>query len=152
MTDYAVDRASAYVDRSRGAYAAFSLHYHLVWSVRARQPVLVGAVATTLHDCLLRAGEEPEINLLAFHIEPDHVHLLFSLSPAMAVADAVKRLKGASSRHLRHAFPELLALPGDALWNTGYFARSLGDVNVAQAKAYLDRQRSRHAATGERAE
>jgi REP element-mobilizing transposase RayT len=100
MTDYAVDRASAYIHRSRGAHAAFSLYYHLVWGVRARRPVLVGAVATALHECLLRVGEGHGINLLAFHIEPDHVHLLLSLRPTLAVAEAVKRLKGASSRQL----------------------------------------------------
>jgi REP element-mobilizing transposase RayT len=105
-----------------------------------------------LHDCLPRAGEQPGLNLLAFHIEPDHVHLLFNQRSTLAVAAAVKRLQGASSRHLRQAFPALHALPGDALWSTGSFVRSLGDVNVAQAEAYLDRQRSRHAAAGERAE
>jgi putative transposase len=151
MTGHAVDRARAYVERSRGAHAAYSLHYHLVWSTRARRPVLVDAVATALHDCLLRAGEQPDLHLLAFHVEPDHVHLLFSPRPTLAVAEAVTRLKGASSRHRRQVCPELLALPGDALWNSGYFVRSLGAVNVAQAKAYLDRQRSHHAA-GERAE
>jgi putative transposase len=93
---------------------------------------------------LVAIGEHNDIHLLAFHIEPEHVHVLFSLPPAVSVAVAVKQLKGASSRRLRQAFPHLAALHHDALWNRGYFVRSLGDVNVAQAKAYLDRQRQHH--------
>ena len=144
MTDHAVDRHSAYVERTLGAHAAYSLHYHAVWSVRARRPLLQHAVARALHGCLLHIGDEASISILAFHIEPDHVHVLFSLEPSQAVASAVKRLKGASSRHLRQLFPELQAAEEDALWSAGYFVRSLGDVNIAQAKAYLDRQRAHH--------
>jgi putative transposase len=107
-----------------------------VWSVRARRPLLTGAVADALGRELLAIGEDAGIAILALHVEPEHVHLLFSLTPALAVAEAVKRLKGASARRLRQAFPQLGAAHQDALWNTGYFVRSLGDVNVAQAKAH----------------
>ena len=144
MVSHASDRHRAYLERSLGAHAAYTLHYPLVGSVRARRPLLVGDIALALRDLLLRVGEQSKINLLALHIEREHVHLLFSLRPEMAVAMAVKHLKGVSSRHLRQAFPHLQALHEDALWNVGYFVRSLGDVNVAQAKAYLDRQREHH--------
>ena len=53
VTDYASDRRRAYVDRSASAHAAYSLHYHLVWSVRARarsssaiSPRLAGTVCS----------------------------------------------------------------------------------------------------------
>jgi putative transposase len=145
MVDHAVDRHSAYVERTLGAHAAYSLHYHVVWSIRARRPLLLGEIAHELSDCLLRLESEAGISILAFHIEADHVHVLFSLKPSQAVASAVKRLKGASSRHLRKLFPMLQDSDQDALWSHGYFVGSLGDISVAQAKAYLDRQREHHA-------
>jgi putative transposase len=145
LTDHAVDRLSAYVERTLGAHAAYSLHNHAVWSVRARRPLLQDAVARALHDCLLSIAEQARVSLLAFHVEPDHVHVLFSLAPTQAVASAIKQLKGASARHLRQQFPTLQAAEQASLWSTGYFVRSLGDINVAQAKAYLDRQRAHHA-------
>ena len=144
MTSHAADQHRAYLERSLGAHAAYTLHYHQVWSVRARRPLLQDAVASALRDHLLETSARADIHLLAFHIEPEHVHVLLSLRPEMAVASAVQRLKGASSRHLRQAFPHLHELHRDALWSTGYFVRSLGDVSVAQAKAYLDRQRAHH--------
>ena len=144
MTSHAADHHRAYLERSLGAHAAYTLHYHLVWSVRARRPLLQGAVVSALRDHLLETSARADINLLAFHIEPEHVHALLSLRPDMAVAAAVQRLKGASSRQLRQVFPHLHELHQDALWSTGYFVRSLGEVSVAQAKAYLDRQRAHH--------
>ena len=144
MTSHAADQHRAYLERSLGAHAAYTLHYHLVWSVRARRPLLQDAVARALRDYLLETSARADIHLLAVHIEPEHVHVLLSLRPDLAVASAVQRLKGASSRHLRQVFPHLHELHQDALWNTGYFVRSLGDVSVAQAKAYLDRQRAHH--------
>ncbi len=144
MTSHAADQHRAYLERSLGAHAAYTLHFHLVWSVKARRPLLRDAVALALRDHLVQIGEHADIHVLAFHIEPEHVHVLLSLRPEMSVATAVQRLKGASSRHLRQVFPQLASLHENALWNTGYFVRSLGDVSVAQAKAYLDRQRAHH--------
>src|SRR5579864_9466584 len=114
MTSHAADHHRAYLERSLGAHAAYTLHYHLVWRVRARRPLLRDEVAVALRDHLLATSADAGINLLAFHIEPEHVHVLLSLQPAMAVASAVHRLKGASSRHLRQAFPHLQELHRDA--------------------------------------
>ena len=38
MTSHAADHHRAYLERSLGTHAAYTLHYHLVWSVRARRP------------------------------------------------------------------------------------------------------------------
>ena len=40
-------------------------------------------------------------------IQPDHVHLFVSIPPAIAVADAVKILKGTTARKLFQRFPWL---------------------------------------------
>ena len=144
MASYAADRHRAYLERSLGAHAAYTLHYHLVWSVKARRPLLQPDVASSLRDHLLGTSEATAIHILALHVEPEHVHMLISLAPSTAVSAAVQRLKGASARYLRQAFPHLVAIQGETLWNTGYFARTLGDLNVAQAKAYLDGQQAHH--------
>jgi putative transposase len=153
MADYADDRHRAYLERTFGAHGAYTLHYHLVWSVKGRKALLRGAVAAALRDELLQIAERAGITILTLHVEPEHLHVLLSLRPDMAVATAVGRLKGASAHFLRQAFPQIRAVHEQSLWNDGYFARTLGDVNTAQAKAYLDRQRARHAgAVEERAE
>lgn len=115
MASYAADRHRVYLERSLGAYAAYTLHYHLVWSVKTRRPLLQPDVARTLRDHLLSMSEANAIHILALHVEPEHVHLLISLAPSMAVAAAVQRLKGAGARYLRQAFPHLVDVQGEAL-------------------------------------
>jgi REP element-mobilizing transposase RayT len=95
MTDHAVPAHRAYLEHTLGAHAAYKLHYHLVWSVKARQRLLVGAVAETLRDELLRVAEAAGVTMLTLHVEPEHVHLIMSLRPDMTVSGVVGRLKGA---------------------------------------------------------
>lgn len=65
MASYAADRYRAYLERSLGAHAAYTLHYHLVWSVKARRPLLQPDVAHTLLDHLLGTSEATAIHILA---------------------------------------------------------------------------------------
>ncbi len=127
-----------------GAHAAYVLHYHLVWGVKARHRLLEGPVAAALCESMAATAQAIGVTLLALHVEPEHVHLLVSLRPDMAVATVVGRLKGASSRHLREAYPSLRDVDATSCWSDGYFARTVGDITTAQAKAYLDRQREHH--------
>jgi putative transposase len=147
LTDHAQSNLRTYLEHSLGAHAAYKLHYHFVWSVKARHRVLVGDIATTLHEVLIDCASSLNVTLLAFHIEPEHIHLLASLRPDMSVSMVVGRLKGATSRRLRQTYPDVRALDERSLWNDGYFARTLGDINIAQAKAYLDRQQQHHGET-----
>ncbi|MDB5059065.1 MAG: transposase IS200-family protein [Chloroflexi bacterium] len=144
MTDHAEPDHRAYLERSLGAHAASTLQYHLVWSVKARYRVLLGPVATALRADLLRTADSIGVTILALHVEPELVHLLVSLRPDIALATVVGRLKGASARRLRETFPSVRAVDERGCWSTGYFARTLGDITIAQAKAYLDRQREHH--------
>ena len=91
MTDYAVPTHRSYLERTLGAHAAYTLHYHLVWSVKGRRRLLVGAVASTLCAELLRAAEDAGVTLLTVHVEPEHVHVIMSLRPDMAVSSMVPR-------------------------------------------------------------
>jgi hypothetical protein len=56
MTSYAADHHRAYLERGLGLHAAYTLHYHLVWSVRARRPLLQDTVARALRDHLLETS------------------------------------------------------------------------------------------------
>ncbi|MDB5075157.1 MAG: transposase IS200-family protein [Chloroflexi bacterium] len=144
MTGHAEPDHRAYLERSLGAHAAYTLHYHLVWSVKARHRVLLSPVATALRADLLRTADSIGVTILALHVEPERVHLLVSLRPDIALATVVGRMKGASARRLRETFPSVRAVDERACWSNGYFARTLGDITIAQAKAYLDRQREHH--------
>ncbi len=68
------------------------------------------------------------IDILAIESDGDHIHLMISYAPTIALSEIVRRLKGASSRLVRTMrFPEVLKkLWGRAFWSPSYFVVSCG--------------------------
>jgi putative transposase len=60
--------------------------------------VRAGAVVEEMGKMLDGICAERGWPIMAKEIQPDHVHLLVSLTPALAVADAMKVLQGATAR------------------------------------------------------
>ena len=81
--------------------------------------------------------------LLAFDGEDDHVHLLVSYPPKVALSALVNSLKGASSRVVRKQdFPEVRGrLWGGAFWSPSYCAVSCGGAPLEVIRRYVDEQR-----------
>ena len=77
--------------------------------------------------------------ILSGHVSVDHVHLLVSVPPNVAVSDLVKRIKGRSSRRMMAEFGELKRQYwGRHLWARGYFAVSSGNVTDEVIKQYIE--------------
>lgn len=73
-------------------------------------------------------------------IQPDHIHLFVSIPPAVAVSDAVKRLKGTSARKLFLSFPELKQQLWDGhLWSPSYYVGTAGNVSAETIRHYIER-------------
>ncbi len=86
--------------------------------------------------------------------EPDHVHLLLQIPPRISVSKAVNVLKGGSSRVLRQGremplrhfleFPDLEDfLWGKSFWCDGFFAESMGQMEEAVIRRYIQNQGGR---------
>ena len=58
----------------------------------------------------------------------------------VAVSDVVQRLKGASAHAMRAAVPQAFG----RLWQTGYWAESVGPFELAAVVAYVRDQRRHH--------
>src|SRR6185369_17591368 len=89
------------------AHSVYDLKYHLVWITKYRKPVLGGQVALRLRELIRQTCETLDVYILSGHVSADHVHLLVSVPPSLAVSDLVQRLKGRSSRRLLEEFGEL---------------------------------------------
>ena len=83
-----------------------------------------------------------EAELTEFNGEGQHVHLLVSFPPKMAVAKLVNSLKGVSSRRMRTEFPELARhyYRANKLWSGSYFAGSVGGAPLSMLKTYIEDQ------------
>ena len=80
-----------------------------------------------------------EIRALEIGGMEDHAHLLLSLPSTMAVATAMREIKGSSSRWMH----ENCALP-DFAWQQGYGAFSIGSAQIETTAAYIANQVEHH--------
>jgi REP element-mobilizing transposase RayT len=75
-------------------------------------------------------------------VSPDHIHLLLAAPPILAPAKLAQYIKGRSSRHLQAEFPELRKRYwGQHMWARGYFCATVGAVDEATIKAYIENQK-----------
>jgi len=75
-------------------------------------------------------------------VAPDHIHMLLSAPAHLASAKLVQYIKGRSSRRLQDEFPELRKQYwGQHLWARGYCCATVGAVDEATIKAYIESQK-----------
>ena len=124
-----------------GAHTKHRLMYHIVWIPKYRKRVLKGKVAARLKELFLQCADVNKWEVKELNIQEDHVHLLIQLKQNISVSYAVQMLKGGSSKVIREEFPELEEfLWGDSFWSDGYFAETVGEVNVSKVREYIKNQ------------
>jgi putative transposase len=114
------------------------VNYHFVWIPKRRRPVLSGPVADRLIALVREKCKELGLSILAFEIQPDHVHLFVNAPPSLAPDQIMFRLKGYSSRMLRKEFPFLLRMP--SMWTRSFFVSTAGNVSSETIKKYIEAQ------------
>ncbi len=124
-----------------GAHTKHRLMYHIVWIPKYRKRVLKGKVAERLKELFLQCADVNKWEVKELSIQEDHVHMLIQLKQNISVSYAVQLLKGGSSKVIREEFPELEEfLWGDSFWSDGYFAETVGEVNVNKVREYIKNQ------------
>jgi putative transposase len=127
-------------------HCVYALNYHLVLVTKYRRRCLTAAMLSQIQvlaqkRCAVRDGELIECNG-----EADHVHLLVSLPPHVAVSEFVNALKTNTARLLRRDFPKELArwYKQPVLWSRSYCAISVGGAPLDVLKRYIEQQDAPH--------
>ena len=116
-----------------------SLHYHVVFSTKRREPTIAPAWRTRLHEYLggtIRGlGGFPEcVGGVA-----DHVHLLLGLKATHCLADVMRELKKASSAWVHeHLGAQTFA------WQEGYAAFTVSPPSRPAIREYIANQEDHH--------
>lgn len=114
--------------------------YHMIWCPKYRKRMLAGEIAETLSLAVNAICIERERPILTLEIQPDHIHLFATIPPSLAVADAVKILKGSTAGKLSAAFPVLKdQLCGGHLWSPSYYVGTAGNVSAETIRHYIER-------------
>ena len=126
----------------RSAHAVFDLKYHVVWITKYRHKILRGRVAERARDLIRQTCEAREVVIMKGSVSPDHIHTLLSAPAHLAPSKMVQYIKGRSSRKLLEEFPELRKKYwGQHMWARGYFCATVGAVDEATIKAYIENQK-----------
>jgi putative transposase len=121
------------------AHAVFDLKYHVIWCTKYRNKILRGRVAERARDLIRQICQARDVVIVRGAVSPDHIHLLLSAPPILSPAKLAQYIKGRSSRHLQAEFPELRKRYwGQHMWARGYFCATVGAVDEATIKAYIE--------------
>ena len=123
------------------SHSAHLLHVHMVFVVKYRRQALTDPMLTELEELFRHTLTPMNANLTEFNGEADHVHLLITYPPSIAVGELAKRLKGSSAYHLRLRYPHLRnRVHRSALWTAAYFASSAGGAPLDIIRRYIQQQ------------
>lgn len=116
-----------------------SLHYHVVFSTKERQPVIAPEWRDRLHAYL--GGIVRNLDGVAESVGgvADHVHLLLGLRATHCLADLVRDVKSVSSRWVHEEIP--LA---SFAWQEGYGAFTVSASQREMVSDYIRRQEEHH--------
>ena len=118
----------------------YQMAYHVIWCPKYRKRILTGEIAKSLCLAINEICIERKWPILTLEIQPDHIHLFVTIPPSLAVADAVKILKGSTARKLFATFPVLKdQLCGGHLWSPSYYVGTAGNVSAETIRHYIER-------------
>ena len=117
-----------------------SLHYHVIFSTKNRERWIQSGLEQRIWAYLGGIARENNITPLLIGGVEDHVHLLLGLPPVLALSNAVKLIKGGSSKWIKETFPELTKFG----WQDGYAAFTASKSHLPELVAYIRDQREHH--------
>ena len=122
------------------------VYLHLVWATKLRQPKITCELEAGLFEVIREQIHTCDCQVIALNGTEDHVHLLIRYGRETSLSELMNRVKGVSSRWMNAQIPKQAPddLPTFA-WQPGYGVFSLGFNQVKAAKAYVCRQKERHA-------
>ena len=123
-------------------HSVFDMHYHLVLVVKYRRKVLDDAISQFLKDMFVRIGKDYHVVVEEWEHDYDHIHVVFSASPATELSKIVNSYKADSSWMVKTEVPDITK----HLWKshfgkTGFYISTTGGANLDTIKKYVREQR-----------
>ena len=124
------------------SHCVYQCDYHVVLVTRYRRKVFNKGIFAYIEKKLAEVTEYyPLIRIKLGNQDRDHIHLLVSIPPTMAVGKAVGIIKQNTAKEMKQKFPFLKQVywGSDGIWSDGYFVSTVG-INEEVIKAYIEKQ------------
>lgn len=124
------------------SHAVFNIKLHIVFVTKYRRKTLTPELLDYLKEAFADCLTAWRCELVEFGGEPDHVHLLADIHPALDISVLINNLKTASARRARNRFAEHLApfYRKPQFWHRAYYVGSVGGASLETVRAYVDAQ------------
>lgn len=127
----------------KGRHVVSNMHVHLIFVTKWRRKVFDAEHITFLGEVFASVCDDFEATLEEFNGETEHVHLLVSYPPKVAISNLVNSLKGVSSRRFAKKFGRVHRwFYKGVLWSPSYFAASCSGAPLSIIKQYIEQQAS----------
>ena len=121
----------------------YRLFYHVVWATKDRLPLITPANVDAIYGVIATKVDKIGGIVHALNGMPDHVHLVVTVPPVIALAAFVGQIKGASS----HLARRLATTAGNELftWQAEYGVVSVSERHLPLVIGYVRQQQQHHA-------
>lgn len=115
----------------------WQLFYHIVTATQNRQPLITPEIEPGLFSYIQSKIYHLKGTIFAINGIADHVHLVVSIPPSIAVSAFIGQVKGFSANQLRKQFP-------DFAWQEEYGVFSFDQKRLSACVAYVEGQKEHH--------
>lgn len=116
------------------------IFYHIVFAVKGRANLIHASWKDDMYKYVSGIISNQNQKLYIINGMPDHVHILVSCRPNIALSDLVKEIKEHSSKYInQQGF-----VKGKFSWQEGFGAFSVSFKNVEQVINYIKNQEEHH--------
>ncbi len=122
------------------SHTKWRCQYHIVFAPKYRRQIIYGKYKAEIGKILRTICERNGIEIIEASACPDHIHMLVSIPPKMAVSKFMGILKGKSSLMIFDRFANLkYKYSNRHFWARGYYVDTVGRNKNAIAK-YIQNQ------------
>ena len=128
------------MDEKSLSHTSWNCKYHIVLVPKYRRKVIYGKLRKEIGKILRTLCDYKHVEIIEAHAMPDHIHMLVSIPPKLAVADFMGYLKGKSSLMIFDRHANLKYKYGNRhFWARGYYVDTVGR-NKKQIQEYIKNQ------------
>src|SRR5579859_6352653 len=117
-----------------------SLHYHFIFSTKNRERWIGADIEQRVWEYLGGIARQNRMKAIQIGGVDDHVHHVIGMPHTLSVSQALKLLKGGSSKWIHETFPKLAAFE----WQDGYGAFTVSKSQLSEVIEYAANQREHH--------
>jgi REP element-mobilizing transposase RayT len=119
----------------------YRLYYHFIWTTKGRLPIINAANRKEIYQAIVDKVEEHSGIVHAVNGIADHVHLVATVPPNVALSTLIGQVKGFSS----HVVAQLSKESDPFAWQNEYAVLSVSESDLPAVIRYVRLQQQHHA-------